>query len=296
MTISDVIDKLKSFFKKEEVSEEITFLKEVLSNSMEEYVKAVNVLTPGLLNTNKPIKDILSKIYLNTKDSKGKTKFIEVTIDQLAEIVNNILVIEHLYKEDNSSIVIKEGISAKKLTLIKAIEYMTFCGTYSLDLLSYIYSQLSEDNNKKEYSLFTHAKVDYLKLNAINYGILMETMSDPKLKDTIDNIPDVVLNTATISSLTSVYNESQLSPLTTKISNGFIGNPILAIRLNIVEYQAKRYHYCKERKTLLGLQKLNLELELKKSPNPNLEHQIELLNDRIKSYDYEMRQIEKKAE
>ncbi len=189
---------------------------------------------------------------------------------------------EQLLSED----IISEGLTAKKLILVRAASLLSFMSRYSINLLNLIYEAEAKATGTPESyeSIKLAPKVRELTLKYIvNFGSLLSDygMDPEKFKKSLSTIPDVIVNSKTVNAIASVYKDNELDPFANSYMPGFTGSPIYHLRLVVAEWQNSRYQANKEKKQILELRLLYLKQRNNKDNNAALEREIEYTQNRI---------------
>lgn len=291
MSLFDTITSFIPFFKRSVVSENTSITLDELTLAIESYKAAVDLFGKNRFK-NKAAND-LATAYSTALAERSRAGFLEDIYDRLVNAKENL---EYVQKESDrvlESDIITEGLTARKLALIQASDYIAFVCRYSVDILNYLYileSESQEDDRK-----LPPAKLKYLEENLLDFGRLMTVVGCPKkdFEKLLDDLPEVVVNTKSLSMVEGTYGEAKLNPFVLKTTRGFRGTPVIyQIGLKIAEWQASRYKASQYKKQLLEYRKLQLEQERNGTPNPALERQIQVLQDRIDDLEFYMHKME----
>jgi hypothetical protein len=189
------------------------------------------------------------------------------------------------------------SITARKASLIRASEHITFISIYSLGLLDLIYGyEIAHVRNEK--LVITPSMHKNLIMLLPTYARLLETYSvdNKQFVNKIKAIPEVIISEDSYAAVAAVYKKDLLSPLNAPAVSGFIGNPIYHLRLVVAEWQAERYKANRERKQLLEIKLLNLKLASEGKNDPKLDKEIEYIQNRIETIEYKLIKMERDVE
>lgn len=185
----------------------------------------------------------------------------------------------------------------KKAAILKAISEMTSCCDFYLSILSYIIDcemiSVSNDENWKT----VKAVEDKVQQQ---FGPFVEAMNvyggDPKkFADSFAAIPDIVVDSKNVDAMDMIEGNKASSFLDTgaNMLQGFLGNPIYHFKMAAVEDKVQRYNRNKEMKKSLELKVMWLSEDFRNNPDPELEAEIQYLNDNINELQYRIDEMEK---
>lgn len=214
----------------------------------------------------------------------------------LEAVLRNIEVVTKLVNQEMGRDVVTDGISSRKVTLMRASEHMSYVSRFALDLLNLVYlneaSELGTDT--REIGL-SPAEMARAKGCISNLTRLLESYSiDPKdFEKKIDHAPDIVIGKTDNDDVEALYTDSDLDPISSPMVSGFVGNPIYHVRMVVAEWQAKRYKASQDKKKVLELRLLHLNLlKSQNGSNPNLEKQIAYNQQRVAKIDRYLAEVE----
>ena len=291
MELLNKLSKLLPFFKKDTILEDITITLDELTLAITSYKEATDVFKSKNFKTDQIT--YLSKEYFKTIKSRSSSDTLISDINEkLINVKENLTTVEKQIEELLEKDIIKEGLTALKASLIHSAEYSSFLSRYSLDLLNYIYYYETED--KIEYDEPKKYKEDYVNGNIVMFASIIDVLgsSNKNFEKALEELVNVVVNDNTLPSLSGIYKDSKLSLFPPQTYKGFQGNPIYYIGLAIAEYQANRYKASLEKKKLLELRKLNLENQLKDSPNPKIQNEILAITNHIEAIEFKIHKME----
>lgn len=317
--ITEYIKSLLGMVKKDDVLEDlritqkkIEYLKNICSTATSGFVSkdksadAVGVVLTKL--TSKEYKSVSTDFYRYYKSRARVSKQLIPDIGVGLKTVDaNLGYIETQLEQMLEAAAIKEGITAKKAILIRASEHLSFIADFTTDLVMFLASaeileakkDLIKSKSIPSEDIADHESMNLylskkINTNIINYAKLLTiyTMSPDDFKEQLDNIPDVIINDKTSASVMSVYGEKKVDPFATALTSGFSGNPIYHYRLIIADWQNQRYQLMKEKKKMLELKVMQLQLLNEKNPDPKLEKEIEYMENRISKMEFALHEME----
>jgi len=241
----------------------------------------------------------LSDTFYKNLDNGGISKqpnFLAEVSVRVANLEENAKYISAQIEEIMERDIINEGLTAKKALLVRASEAISFASRYAIDLLNYVYIAEAVNVNAELEESMKLSPADMKKVEAriIAFARIVSDYGIPnnKFSKVITEVPDVIVNSKTSASISSLYKERDLDPLASSYVAGFTGNPIYHIRLSIAEWQASRYKANKDKKKMLELRLLHLKLISEKKNNPKIEAEIEYIQSRIEKIERYLRDVE----
>ena len=241
----------------------------------------------------------LSGVFYQSFDSHGRSRapnFISDILQQLRNVRGNLSAVSDVLNEILEKNVIIDGITARKAVLIRASESINFASRYALDLLDYVY--ITEHNSVSgggsEASTTTPAAVRDVKVRLNQFATSISDYGIPTatfIKE-INLIPEVVVNKFTQDKAGGSIKESTIDPFANAHMSNFMLNPIYRIRLFPAEWQVNRYNASKEKKKVLELRLLYLNMANEKKQDAAVEKEIIYLQNRIDKLDAKIRDVE----
>lgn len=222
---------------------------------------------------------------------------IQMRLQHLRENVDYIEdQIEAIFERD----IFAEGLTAKKALLMRAAEHMSFISRMSLDVLNYIYTQEARAVGVDIETTveLSPAEIKHVELNMATFSSLLSDYGIPN-KDFVKmfvSIPEIMVNSKSAAQVSQVFKETDLDPFQSHYAPGFIGNPIYHLRLIISEWQAARYRANKDKKRMLELRLLHLELLNEKKADPKIEQEMEYTRNRVIKIERYLREVEESVE
>jgi hypothetical protein len=197
---------------------------------------------------------------------------------------------EELFERD----IINEGLSAKKAIILRAIASMSFISRYSIDLLNVIYVDEELKAGSSDDIGLSPAVIKHLETK---YVIYIKALSDYGITNKVFvklfvTIPEIVISSKNSNAISGLYKEKEVDPFASAYSSNFVGSPIFSLRLLVTEWQAGRYKTSKDKKKLLELRLLHLQMKQDNSDDPKLEQEILYLQSRIDKLSRRLHEIE----
>lgn len=232
-----------------------------------------------------------------------QTNFIVDIERRLENLTANATYVEDQIESTFENIVFKDGMTARKAILLRAAEHLSFLSRFCLDLLNYVYMVESKaaglNPEESEYSSdLSPMEITHIQKNISTFAMLMGDygQENKTFVKIIGEIPDVHVNEKTSAAVAATFKESTLDPFKTPQVHGFIGNPIYHLRLIITQWQASRYEANKNKKKMLELRLLHLELLKEGKNDPKLEQEIEYNRKRVVKIDRYLREVEESVD
>lgn len=291
MEIFEFIKKLLPSISKDQISEDLRITIANLENQcLPTYGEAANYFKSSPIKAKKNID--LERTFYKNLDSNGVSKQINIVSEihlRLGFIKENALYVQDQLDKIFERDVITEGITVKQTHYVRAAEAFYFIANYSLDLLKYIIHQETENINDKANDNIELSKfnIKLVEKNINDFAMMLSNYGVPKDKfqKLLTEVPDVVINSSTIETLSGIYKERQVDPFTKGLVSNFTKNPIFHIRTIIAEYQNNKYKSNKEKKKELDLRLLYLNSVKDKELNPVLEKEIMITQQRVDKLD-----------
>jgi hypothetical protein len=254
-----------------------------------EYFKVAKFKSPDVI--------ALSSIFYRNYSkpaSSGKVNFISEISDQIPTILKNLnhleIQIEDLFSRD----IIREGLSVRKAILLLHAENMSTVSRFSIDLLDYVYhKEIEMQTNLADNDILpvTEKKMTSGIGHFARCFSLLAIKPEKFIKE-IGTIPDVVVNLKNEAAVFSANSANLIHANDALLLGGETLNPIYHIRLIIAEWQATRYKAYGAKKKLLELRLLNLKTTSSGEPNLAVQKEIEYMEERIRTLDYQMKKME----
>lgn len=294
MKIVSFLQSLLPMLKKDSVLEDLRITKAELDKTvMPSYEAAAGHFKVNKIASKdtQALADTFYRIYDLAKSNKQSSVVAEI-FSKLPNLSANIVTITNNCEDILGEDILNDNLSAKRAVLVRAAEHVSILVKLLVDFLTVVY--------------YNEAMV-YSKANADTIGLSAQTLKRVKehvpyiarllstygednkvFAGKYNSVPDVILNIKTAAALQAVYREDKLDPMPSALASNFEGNPIYHIRLVVAEWQANRYKANKDKKKMLELRLLYLQSLAEESPDPQLEREIEYIQNRIDKLEYEM--------
>lgn len=195
-------------------------------------------------------------------------------------------------------------ITAKEAGIITFMDYVHFISIYTLEFVDVLVQyEVNEYTSKGKSPLYGKAKIKEIDSLAATYGKILALLDKHGIKALHDvaKLPDLILAMGdgaakylTETALTKSMKAQKTDIL--KLSKGFHGNPIYHIGLYRATKEIKKHEKRKAYMTVLQLRLLELKNIAEKTPDANIESQIDYYEKKIAKLDYSIRQYEAKYE
>ncbi len=246
-------------------------------------------------------KKIDEEIRDNFKPSTGRgSTFLADFATAFPKVERNLATLIKAINHEIGTDVVTDGVSSKRVVLIRIAEKFSFLSRYSLDLINLVYvNETVELGGDTSDMGLSPAEIIKVKKNIGNIARLMKAYSidHDDFQKAINKTPDVILSRLENDGIEGTYSDSQMDPVTPEVLVGFTGNPIYHIRMLVAEWQTKRYKSNQEKKKVLELRLLYLTLNKEKNgSNPKLEKEIAYHQSRIARLDRELLEVQEDLE
>lgn len=271
-------------FKKDRLLEDARIVRtEIQNTTLPSYKQAMDVLNNKVVS--KEIKAI-EKDYFRAVGSTNTKGMVADIWFRMSQIEATAISIENLIEKDFENEIVVAGITIYKVSLIKALELISFTSRFSLRLLNYLYiletqaatgeqSYLSKQLSKGEINDI------HTRLGTFGRTLKSFTSSNKDFVETIRTVPDILVNEDTEATL-ATFGALKIDPTGMHNLQGFSMNPIYHIGLIVAEYQSNKYKENKELKSNLELRLMNLvSIRDTGHGDAGVEKEIEMVQSRI---------------
>jgi hypothetical protein len=292
-----------------------SFSKSDLETDMEISLEAISVIQDtysGLEQTLKVIKfeektnkQLEKEFYKEFNTIKHKVKLTQrnIATDTLTLFKNVKTNGDFLLKEISDAIndvIVSQALTAVKANLMRSVGHYFFMTRYAIDFVNYLYTLEAEQTNTEftsEYKLNKKQK-EFIINNMWIYARLLAIYGDEpeQFKDKLSHIEEITIPKEQIDEVIDSYNVDKVD-LFNNLPQGFIGSPIYAVRVIFATWEANRYKAMKDKRRLLELRKLHLELLRQNGQSDiGIEKEITYLQSRMTSLDKELYDIEQSVQ
>jgi hypothetical protein len=256
--------------------------------------------------TSKASKTLIAEFYKEISSVKHKVKLSSsknIATDTRTLFTNVKLNGEFLLKEISDAlndVIVSQALTAYKANMLRAVAHYYFLTRFSLDFLNYLYV-VEAGETKTEFSNdynLNKKQCEFVAKNLWIYARLLAVYGDEPeaFKSKINEIEEITLPKEKMDEVIDVYSSSKID-LVNNLPQGFIGSPIYSIRLIFATWEAQRYTQLKDKRKLLELRKLHLDL-LKQNGQSDIgmEREIAYLQKRLTTIDHSLAQTDKDLE
>jgi hypothetical protein len=247
-------------------------------------------------------KDLVNIFYRNydlAKQSSSVNIAAEIA-EKLQVVLNNLKFVEKEFENSASSDIIAEGVTVKKAVMLRTVDQTTFISRFTMDFLTVLYRDEALEINPEVEENISVPKIviDRVEKYIALYANLLSIYGDKSFdfEKRFASIPDVIMSERTQEAIVATYGESKLDPYGAPAVQGFLGNPIYHIRLLVAEWQANRYKAMKDKKKMLEMRLMHLQLLQENKNDAKLEQEISYIQSRVDKIEYSMAKAERSVE
>lgn len=300
-----VIEHLKTMIphiEKDQILEDLRFTESALKDAVvPSYRNAASFFSSEKFKSreNEKIDHQIRAIIKTTGFGRPAT-FLSDFAERLGTIQDNIEILVKMINHEIGRDVVTEGVSSRKVVLMRIAEKLSFVSRFAMDLLNLVYineaSELGTDARSISMSPAEMARAKAC-IEPLAYLIQSYSIEPKKFEKLLHESPDLMLTRNDNQDVEAMYTEEQLDPITSPLAQGFTWNPIYHIRMHIAEWQVKRYKSTQEKKKVLELRLAHLQmLRESQGSNPALERQIEHYQSVVSGLDHKLRAVEDELE
>jgi len=302
MKILDFVHSLIPGLQKNQIAEDLR----ITISELEEVVTPSYRFASEYFKSNKLKSDAnkaLSETFYRNFDTLGSSKqpsFVGDVYRRLEFLKENAVYLRNLVETDFDELTVSEGMTARKVAVVRAVSAVSFISRFSTDLLNLAYVNESVHLNaelSEEMSL-PPAAVKHVERNMIYFATVLSDYGIPNkdLSKIIMTLPEVIVNQKTESTLKGLYSEKQLDPFRSAYIPGFTGSPIYHIRMLVAEWQSSRYKSSKDKKKTLELRLLHLKLQNENKADPKIQQEIDYVQGRVDKLERYLKSVEESVE
>lgn len=296
--ITGYASKLKPKFKKNELLEQVNILsKELDVVTIPAYGMASVFFSPNKVES--PEFGQYSKKYFSLIGGSNNKGMINDIGNRLDSLKKTLGFIEQQVEKDFEISIVVDGITLKKVSLIKCLELLSFISRYSLRFLNYMYiCETAAAFKDSSYISEQISKGDIKELDNFlsDFVIALKSFSkDPEkfIKD-IEDLPDVTVGPNSEATLANL-GSTRLDPNNIFNVKGF-SSIVYRFSMFFAEGQVARYKETKELKTNLELRKLYLESLIQSGQkDETIQKEIDIIQSRIDRCAEQIRKEEEKV-
>lgn len=301
LNIAGFVKKLLPSLSKSDIETDMEISLEAISTINDVYTSLEEVYRVA-----PPTSDEATKVIKEFYKEIGQVKH-KVKLSPSKNIATDILILfknikingEYLFKEINDSVndvVVSQALTAYKANLLRAVGHYYFMTKFALDLANFLYVVEAENGNidlSKEYKLNKKQK-EFVTKNVWIFARMVALYGENHdvFKNRLGDIIEVMLPKEEVDNVVDIYNAEKID-IFNNLPSEFIGSPIYSIRLIFAQWEADRYRELKDKKKLLELRYLHMKLMKEQGQSDvNMEKEIEHLQSRITTIDYQLSKIE----
>lgn len=288
MKLFSYLASLLSNIGKDQILEDVRDSKEVLKSVvLPSYSAASTYFRDGKIQSKKA-QELQSDFYLKY-DRNGKPKsnnFITDIFNVIPDIIENCEWIEDQVEKIFEKNIISTGLTARKTALIRSAEHMSFLTRFLPDVLNYVYQE--EANHLGAAMDVTVEKLSPAeeKLFRERFPMFCAILSDFSQPSKVfskifEKIPDVNVGGTNAEMVAGLYPDHVLDPFRSGGLAGFTWSPIYHFRMVIADWQNRSYKATQDKKKMLELRLLHLEMLKEKKYDPKIEQEIEYTRERV---------------
>lgn len=294
MKPAQYIASLVPSFARDQVLEDLRITRaEIKEGTLPSYETAAE-LFKGWKFKSKPLEKMFADFHRITH-LKGQT--IEAVHGGWKQVLVNLDTLEDLIVKTFNPEIASGGLTYAKAQALQFVEACAFASKFARKFLWYVYvlesAEYAEAGTKVEHAM-APAERHWVEANfpAFCQAFAIVTVGDSKLKHALDTIPEIVVTADNSTTLPHTVGDSRLDPLKMGLVAAWM-NPIYHLGMVVAEWQAKRFKAAQEEVRLLQLRKLNLERSAKGQPDARLQREIEYMEGRIQSLNYDIDKMER---
>lgn len=302
MKITDFVKSLLPSLQKNQITEDLRItlseLEEIVTPS---YRFATEYLKTSKIKSDKN-KEIASQFYRNF-DLQGSSKqpsYVGEINRRIEFVKENVVYLRSLVEKDFDELTVSEGMTAKKVVVVRAVSALSFISRFSTDLLNYMYVQeaIAVNAELDESLQLSPAALKHVERNIGHFASLLSDFGIPNkdFSKILLTLPEVVVSSRTDEALKGMYSDQQLDPFKSSYIQGFTGNPIYHMRMVVAEWQSNRYKSNKDKKKTLELRLLHLKLQNEGKDDPKIEQEINYVQGRVDKIERYLKDVEESLE
>ena len=283
-----------------------------LSHTIEAFTVADGLYSSGKFKSEN--NNIINRRFDTTLNGMKEKSFISCIKNICAKVEKSIIVVEDSINKNFSNNEISDSLTYLKVNLIRYLECLATLNTAGPRILNYVLVEERKAITKKDLKELPSGEGKWVNDNIQALCIALDALNktDSKVKEELHNLPDTVVAVASEAGLSNTMGRSKIDlfGISDKSASeyavkGLFGatmdasatsswNPIYFIRIRIAEKQAAEYERSKEQLRLLQLRKMQLEAINNNSQSPELELEIESLQNRINNLTAKIKDLDEK--
>lgn len=305
MVILDFIKALKPHFFKNDIGDLVRTTKFSLDNSMTELVRQANEHFKVNKSISQKNKDLTNVFYRNYDlgSSNSKVNVFAELYTVLPKVSQNLSTLDKEFDEIQSKDIITAGLTIRKANVIRSIQDIVFINNFLNDFMTVYYNneslevakKLGSEEANKEFSIeISDRLIKRVEMGIAYFAQLLSIYgSDNKsFVKKIEKLPDVVLNEKTAGAVMAVYKNTDLDIASVNAGNFYKLNPFFFIANMYAMISSDYYKSLNDKKTLLELRLMHLQMLAERKEDPKLEQEIFYIQNRIEKIEYKISKME----
>jgi hypothetical protein len=281
MKIIDFVRQIAPSFRRDDVAEKLRLLRECLEEQTLPPYRAL--LEEPIAGKSKAVQDY-EKEFARYVHTQHRGNWIEVTNKVLTNISANMSVFESLVEKNYAKDIIASGVTFKKAEILRVIAFADFVVTYSRQHLLYMLAaeanvEAKTLQNGKERPL---PELTWLNVNKVGYFKAMGVMamSGKELVDAISDIPEVIINEDSATSVEQTIGKVKVDPFAANLIP-VTWNPFYYIGVRMANRELARINRAKQEKRALEFRLEQLRQQKRGEHDAKLEKTIEFYEDEV---------------
>lgn len=295
MRIFDFLRNLIPSFTKDEVKEKLRLVSQMLQQTLEGYLSAVDILgVPAF-------KSRYGKEFDNDFRGKVRTQYRGTSIGVMQQILSNVTnfidqlapLVEKSYNRD----VVVDGLTYKRAEILRTLGYLDFMVTYARQLLHYL---LVVEANVQAKTLpdgreIAKPEIEWLNANRATFFRLLLTFAENyrDLIKKLDEIPDINVGENDEQTIAHTVGVNRLDPLKNNFLPG-ITPMFMSIGIAWTQWQVKRYERLKEDVKVIQYRIEQLRLQAQGKEDAQLERTIAKYEEYLEDLSRDIAKMEQK--
>lgn len=256
------------------------------------------ILLPSLEQAEKAFKGQKFKsTFAKGLETTLKSRFRDHRSEDLFGILHDIFkstpakveALEKLVESFFAKDVTKEAITYRKAAILKFIETLSFAIQYTSRITLRVITAEAEAESGSQEEVHIHgASKSFLEDKYITWLDTLVLIDQPvrRIEEQLTSIPEVVVNEDSAAHIEAVEGK-RLDPMRLNFVSPSI-NPLYHFGNWLAEHQVSSANRAKEERKLVELRLHDLKNRREGKPDANIQHKIELFEDRIKKLDFQI--------
>lgn len=284
--------------------------------------KSCELATDGLRQHTIPAYDTATEFFKDFRIRSPEGKAVESTVRKYVKVNGSTNAIGAVRDALNDAVKILDSVSKKadtlyadhetsaaltfqKATYLRLVGSITFVNEYARKLLNYIYiaemAAVDKADTLGVHKELSPADIKYIEDNMVNFAVCLRVLQRPfeEVERVVDTMPDAIVSDSAEEVMRSNLGEKTIDPLALNamvfpVRVSVKWNPFYLVGMLMADFQNACYKASREEVSLLQLRLLNLQKAYDKKPDANLQYQIEKMQERVNTLNYDISRWEKK--